>query len=144
MTLQQIKYVLTIAKAGSMNRAADMLYISQPSLSTAVHELENEIGINIFLRNRKGVVPTPEGEDFLMLARQMYQQYELLSDKYSASGKLKRKFGVSMQHYSFAVKAFVDTVKQFDTLNYEFAIRETKTLEVISDVGNMKSEIGIL
>ena len=100
MTLQQIKYVLTIAKIGSMTQAAEQLFISQPSLSTAVHELEKEVGITIFLRSGKGVVPTPEGEDFLMYARQVYQQYELLQEKYSAGGSVKRKFGVSMQHYS--------------------------------------------
>lgn len=144
MTLQQIKYVLTIAEVGSMNQAADRLFISQPSLSTAVHELEKEVGISIFLRSGRGVVPTPEGEDFLMYARQVYQQYELLQEKYCAGGNIKRKFGVSMQHYSFAVKAFVETVKKFDTLNYEFSVRETRTLDVINDVGTMKSEVGIL
>lgn len=144
MTLQQIKYVLTIAKIGSMNRAAEKLFISQPSLSAAVHELEKEVGITVFLRSGKGVVPTPEGEDFLMYARQVYQQYELLQEKYSAGGNIKRKFGVSMQHYSFAVKAFVETVKKFDTLNYEFSVRETRTMDVINDVGSMKSEVGIL
>lgn len=144
MTLQQLKYALTIAKIGSMNQAAEKLFISQPSLSAAIHELEKEVGISIFLRSGKGVVPTPEGEDFLMYARQVYQQYELLQEKYSAGGNIKRKFGVSMQHYSFAVKAFVETVKKFDTLNYEFSVRETRTMDVITDVGSMKSEIGIL
>lgn len=144
MTLQQIKYALEIAKVGSMNRAAEALFVSQPSLSSAIRELENEVGLCIFLRTGRGAEVTPEGEDFLMYARRVYQQYELLRDKYSAGGSAKRKFGVSTQHYSFAVKAFVETVKRYDTLNYEFAIRETKTAEVISDVGAMKSEIGIL
>lgn len=144
MTLQQIKYALEIAKVGSMNRAAEALFVSQPSLSSAIRELENEVGLCIFLRTGRGAEVTPEGEDFLMYARRVYQQYELLRDKYSAGGSAKRKFGVSTQHYSFAVKAFVETVKRYDTLNYEFAIRETKTAEVISDVGATKSEIGIL
>ncbi len=144
MTLHQIKYALTIAKTGSMNKAAETLFVSQPSLSAAIHELEKEVGIRIFFRTGRGAAPTPEGNEFLMYARQVYQQYELLRDKYSAGGGAKRKFGVSTQHYSFAVKAFVETVKQYDTLNYEFAIRETKTLEVISDVSGMKSEVGIL
>lgn len=144
MTLQQIRYALEIAKVRSMNRAAEELFVSQPSLSAAIRELEKEVGLRIFLRTGRGVAPTPEGEDFLMYARQVYQQYELLREKYSAGGGAKRKFGVSTQHYSFAVKAFVETVKRYDTLNYEFAIRETKTAEVISDVGSMKSEVGIL
>ncbi len=144
MTLQQIKYALTIAEAGSMNRAAEQLFISQPSLSSSIKELERETGITIFLRTSKGVVPTNEGSDFLMYARQVYQQYDLLTQKYSAQGGIKRKFGVSSQHYSFAVKAFVETVKKYDTLNFEFAMRETRTMDVINDVGTLKSEIGIL
>ena len=144
MTLQQIIYVLTISEAGSMNKAAESLFISQPSLTNAIKDLEKEVGISIFLRTSKGVTLTKEGEEFLMYARQLYQQYELIHEKYIETKNIKRKFGVSTQHYSFVVKAFVDTVKQFGTLNYEFAIRETKTFDVICDVGNFKSEIGLL
>lgn len=144
MTLQQIKYALVIADAGSMNRAADQLFLSQPSLSSSIKELEKEIGITIFLRTTKGVVPTNEGADFLSYARQVCQQYDVLTQKYSSRSGIKRKFGVSSQHYSFAVKAFVETVKKYDTLNFEFAMRETRTIDVISDVGTMKSEVGIL
>lgn len=144
MTLQQIKYALTIADTGSMNRAAELLYISQPTLSGAVKELEREIGIAIFLRTSKGVTATAEGAEFLSYARQLYQQYDLLTQKYSAHGSFKRKFGVSSQHYSFAVKAFVETVKKYGTLNFDFAMRETRTMDVITDVGSLKSEVGIL
>jgi len=144
MTLQQIKYALKISEIGSMNRAADELFITQSALSCAIRELETETGITIFLRTGKGVSPTPDGTEFLMYAARVYQQYELLREKYGKNGSVKRKFGVSAQHYSFAVKAFVEMVKRFDTLNFEFAIRETKTLEVISDVGGLKSEVGIL
>lgn len=127
-----------------MNKAAETLFISQPSLTNAVKDLEKEVGISIFLRTSRGVIPTWEGEEFLLYARQLYQQYELIHEKYIETKNIKRKFGVSTQHYSFVVKAFVDTVKQFGTLNYEFAIRETKTFDVICDVGNFKSEIGLL
>lgn len=144
MTLQQIKYALAIADIGSMNKAAEQMFISQPSLSSSIKELEKEIGINIFLRTGKGVTPTSEGEDFLIYARQVYQQYDILLQKYSEHKGLKRKFGVSSQHYSFAVKAFVETVKKYDTLNFEFAMRETRTADVITDVGSLRSEIGIL
>ena len=127
-----------------MNKAAETLFISQPSLTNAVKDLEKEVGISIFLRTSRGVIPTREGEEFLLYARQLYQQYELIHEKYIETKNIKRKFGASTQHYSFVVKAFVDTVKQFGTLNYEFAIRETKTFDVICDVGNFKSEIGLL
>lgn len=144
MTLQQIFYVITISDYASMNKAAEALFISQPTLTSAVRELENEVGITIFNRNGKGTFLTSEGEEFIIYARQLYQQYELINEKYSNPSNIKRKFGVSSQHYSFAVKAFVETVKQFDMQKYEFAMREVKTMDVINDVSSLKSEIGLL
>lgn len=143
MTLQQLHYAIVISETGSMNKAAERLYISQPSLTNAVKELENEIGITVFKRSGKGVSLTADGMEFLTYARQVYQQYETLSEKYSG-GKIKRKFGVSAQHYSFAVQAFVETVREYDTCDYEFAVRETNTADVVNDVASLKSEIGIL
>lgn len=144
MTLTQLKYVITIAEERSMNEAAKKLFIAQPSLSSAIKEVEDEIGITVFKRSNKGVIVTPEGEEFIGYARQVVEQYALLENKYIEKTKAKKKFGVSSQHYTFAVNAFVEMVKQFGMEEYEFAIRETKTYEVIEDVKNFKSEIGIL
>ena len=144
MTLQQLNYIITISEAGSINRAAEKLYVSQPSLTSAIKELEKELGIVLFNRTGRGVTLTAEGMDFLPYARQVYGQYLNLMEKYGKGGERKQKFGVSCQHYSFAVKAFVEMVKGYDVAKYEFAIRETKTLSVISDVASMRSEIGIL
>jgi hypothetical protein len=144
MTLQQLRYVIEVAKTGSMNVAAKQLFVSQPSLSMAIRELENDVHISIFERTTKGVVITAEGEEFLGYARQIINQVELLEDKYIEVGQIKKKFGVSAQHYSFAVKAFVEMVKGFDMDKYEFAIREARTHDVIHDVVTGKSEIGIL
>lgn len=144
MTLQQILYALTISECGSMNKAAEKMFLSQPSLTNAIRELEKEVGITIFRRSGKGTLATAEGEEFLTYARQLYQQYELLRGRYINPSEIKQKFGVSSQHYSFAVKAFVETVKLFDMQKYKFAIREEKTAEVISDVSTFKSEIGII
>ena len=144
MTLTQLKYVVTVAGEKSMNEAAKKLFISQPSLSTAIRELETEIGIEIFRRTSRGIVVTPKGEEFIGYARQVTEQCELIETKYVQKENVKRKFGVSMQHYTFAVNAFVKMVKQFGMEKYEFAVRETKTYEVIEDVKNFKSEIGIL
>ncbi len=143
MTLQQIRYVVTVAAKGSMNEAAGTLFVSQPSLSSAIRELESELGITIFDRTTRGVKLTAQGEEFLGYARQVLNQVELLEEKYIA-GESKKKFGVSTQHYSFAVKAFVEMVKGFDMNEYEFAIRETRTADVIGDVASGKSELGIL
>ena len=144
MTLQQIRYAITIAEIGSLNKAAEILYIAQPSLTGSMQELERELGITIFNRSGRGVTLTADGIEFLQYAKQIYSQYEDLIEKYKDPKTLKKKFGVSTQHYSFAVKAFVELVKSFDTSFYEFAIRETKTKDVINDVASMKSEIGIL
>ena len=144
MTIQQLNYVITITEMGSFNKASEVLYVSQPSLTGAVQELEKELGIQIFNRTRKGVTLTNDGLEFINHARQLYQQYEIILDKYGKGGTVKKKFGISTQHYSFAVKSFVEMVKNFNTAEYEFAIRETKTREVIEDVSSSKSEIGIL
>lgn len=143
MTLQQLKYAITIAKYNSMNKAAKELFISQPNISETVRALEDEIKIKIFRRTNKGIVITPEGEDFLSYARQVIDQYSLLETRYIEK-KFKTKFSVSMQHYTFAVKAFVEMVKYYDIQNYEFAVRETKTNEVIEDVSMGRSEIGVI
>ena len=144
MTLTQCKYAVTVAEAGSMNEAARLLFISQPSLSTAIRELEDETGTELFLRTNRGIALTPEGEEFIGYARMLLEQYELMESKYIAKEKTKKKFSVSMQHYTFAVSAFVELVKQFGMDEYEFAVHETKTYDVIDDVKNFRSEIGIL
>ena len=144
MTIQQLKYIITISENGSLNKAAEVLFITQPSLTSAVRELEKELGITLFNRGGKGVTLTNDGTEFLQYARQVGAQYDRLLEKYGRSGTLRKKFGISTQHYSFAVKSFVEMVKQFDTDEYEFAIRETKTSEVIEDVTTGKSEVGIL
>ena len=144
MTLQQLKYALVIAETGSMNKAAEQLYVSQPSLTSSIQDLEKETGIRIFNRSGRGVTVTNDGAEFLQYAHQVVGQFDILAEKYISKNSIKKKFGVSTQHYSFAVKAFVEMAKHFDTTEYEFAIRETKTAEIISDVIALRSEIGIL
>lgn len=144
MTLTQLNYFITIAEVKSINKAAEQLYVSQPSLTSAVRELEKELGITLFYRSGRGVTLTNDGSEFLLYARQLIGQYEAILEKYGKNGSLRKKFGVSTQHYSFAVKAFVDMAKEFDMSKYAFAIRETRTAEVIRDVSTMRSEIGIL
>ena len=144
MTLAQLRYAITVAGASSMNEAARKLFISQPSLSAAIKELEEEVGVELFKRINRGISVTLEGEEFIGYARQVVEQYNLIESKYILKENTKKKFGVSMQHYTFAVKAFVEMVKQFGMDEYEFEIHETKTYDVIEDVKNCKSEIGIL
>lgn len=144
MTLQQLKYVVMIAEKGTISEAAQALFISQPSLTNAVRELEKELQITIFHRTNKGIVVSNEGDEFLGYARQILQQTNLLEEKYMGTNKQKQKFSVSTQHYSFAVNAFVDMIKQYDSQSYNFSLRETQTYEIIEDVSRLRSEIGIL
>lgn len=144
MTLQQLRYAIGIAESPSFNKAAERLYVSQPSLTAAIHDLEDELGITIFNRTSRGVSLTSEGEEFIAYAKDFYRHYESILGLYGKNGKRRKRFSVSTQHYSFAVKSFVEMVKKFDSDEYDFAINETKTREVISDVSNFKSEIGIL
>ena len=144
MTLQQLHYAITISEAGSLNKAAETLYVAQPSLSSAIQELEKELGITIFHRSGRGVTLTNDGAEFISYARQLYAQYEGMLEKYGKSGNIKKKFGISLQHYTFAVKAFVEMTRSFDPAEYEFAVRETTTRDVITDVSTLRSEIGII
>lgn len=144
MTLQQLKYAITIADSKSMNEAAKKPFISQPSLSSSIHDLEEEIGTELFIRNNRGVVPTPDGLEFIGYARQVVEQYRLIEDRYVDKKEIKKKFSVSTQHYTFAVKAFVELVKKIGMDEYECAVHETKTYDVIQDVKTFQSEIGIL
>ena len=144
MTLAQLKYAITVAGTSSMNEAAKKLFISQPSLSASIKDLEEEVGVEIFKRTNRGISVTPKGEEFIGYAKQVVEQYDLIESKYILKENTKKKFGVSMQHYTFAVNAFVEMVKQFGMDEYEFEVRETKTYDVIEDVKNYKSEIGIL
>lgn len=144
MTLQQLRYAVTVAEHCSMNDAAKELFISQPSLSNAIKDLEKEVGISIFTRTNKGITVSSEGAEFLGYARQVMEQTSLLEERYMGGTSRKVKFSVSTQHYSFAVNAFVDLIKDCGFDNYDFQLRETRTYEIIEDVNNMNSEIGIL
>ena len=144
MTIAQLRYVITVAGSNSMNEAAKKLYISQPSLSANIKELEEETGIELFIRSNRGIALTPQGEEFIGYARQVVEQYELMEQKYITGEQQKKHFAVSAQHYSFAVDAFVQMVKTFGMDEYDFAMYETRTYDVIQDVKNFKSEIGIL
>lgn len=144
MTLQQLKYILDIAQCNSITKASEKLFISQPSLSASLKEVEKEIGFAIFTRNNRGLTLTAEGSDFLSYAQQVVLQYSLLEDCYLHKKNSKKRFGISTQHYSFAVKSFIQLLNSNDIECYDFSIKETKTHEVIDDVVQLRSEIGIL
>lgn len=144
MTLQQLTYLVTVADCGNITEAAEKLFISQPSLSAAIHNLEKEMGVTAFVRSNKGVTITREGEELLSYARMLLEQADNMKEHFGNGEKRTPKFSVSCQHYSFAVNAFVDLIKKYDAEQYSFIIRETQTGEIIDDVANGKSEVGVI
>lgn len=144
MTLQQLRYVIAVAESKSISEAAEKVFISQPSLTQAVHLLEDEMHVQIFSRTNKGIEITKEGEVFLGYARQVAEQADLLEETYAGKKSQAPFLCVSCQHYSFAVNAMVDVIKQFGGEKYNYTLRETQTFEIIEDVSRLKSEIGIL
>ena len=144
MKLQQLRYVVKVAECGSITEASRRLFVSQPSITASIRDLENEMGVHIFERTNKGVIVSEEGETFLGYARQVLDQADLLEGKYKGASEQVPHFSVSCQHYSFAVNAFVDLIKQYGQEEYDFSLRETQTYEIIEDVARLRSEIGIL
>lgn len=144
MTLQQLRYIITIVNCGSISEAAKQLYITQPSLSNAVKELELEYGVSIFNRTSKGITLSSDGSEFLSYARQILEQTDLMEQHYLNKKPLKRICSISTQHYAFAVNAFVNLVSRQENDEYEFTLREARTHEIIEDVKNFRSELGIL
>lgn len=144
MKLQQLRYVVKVAECGSITEASRRLFVSQPSVTASIRDLENEMGVHIFERTNKGVIVSEEGETFLGYARQVLDQADLLEGKYKGTSEQVPHFSVSCQHYSFAVNAFVDVIREFDAARYDFTLREEQTHEIIEDVAHMKSELGVL
>ena len=144
MKLQQLRYVVKVAECGSITEASRRLFVSQPSVTASIRDLENEMGVHIFERTNKGVIVSEEGETFLGYARQVLDQADLLEGKYKGTSEQVPHFSVSCQHYSFAVNAFVDVIREFDAARYDLTLREEQTHEIIEDVAHMKSELGIL
>ena len=144
MTLQQLKYAVTVAECGTISAAAEKLFISQPSLTAAIRELESEMGVTIFSRTNRGVIVSREGEEFLGYARQILSQAQLLQERFSGREQGEKRFAVSSQHFNFTVLAFSRLVQNFRGPRYSFHFRETTTYEVLEDVSQLRSEVGIL
>lgn len=144
MTLQKLRYFVAVVNAGSLSEAAKRLFVTQPSLSQSMRELEEEVGVSLFARTNKGVALSPEGAEFLSYARQVTEQADLLDERYKSAAPPKGRFGVSTQHYAFVVDAFVRLARRYGTSEYEFTIRDARTHDILEDVRAQKSEIGVL
>lgn len=144
ITLQQLRYFVEVAAEGSISGAADLLYVSQPTMSAALKDLESRVGSTLFVRSTRGVWLTEDGTEFLGYARQVLEQAELLEQRYLGRAPSRRLLAVSTQHYSFVVDAFARMVKASDAAEYAFSLRETRTWDIIEDVRTLRSELGVL
>lgn len=144
MRIQQLAYLDKIVETGSINEAAKQLFLTQPSLSNAIKELETELGIQLLIRSKIGVSLTEEGREFMLYARQILDQVQLLENRYQHQPKRKQNFSVSAQHYAFVVHAFVELIHSVDATEYQFTLRETETQNILDDLTHFKSELGIL
>ncbi|RXZ80881.1 LysR family transcriptional regulator [Paenibacillaceae bacterium] len=145
MTFQQMKYIVEIARCGSINRAASKLYVSQSSISSALKELEAELNITIFKRSNQGVELTPEGRQFLSYATSLLERKEYIENLYTSPYvEPEVQFSVSTQRYPFAVDAFVSLVNQMNNPRFNFTIRETSMDKVIDDVYTSLSDLGVI
>lgn len=144
MRIQQLEYLERIVEAGSINEAAKRLFLTQPSLSNAVKELENEMGIQIFQRSSGGISLTAEGREFMTYSKQILDQVNLMNERYKNGQQRKQSFSVSAQHYAFVVHAFVELIKSVNANEYQFTLRETETQNIFNELAQFKSELGIL
>ncbi|MGI6095902.1 MAG: LysR family transcriptional regulator [Lachnospiraceae bacterium] len=146
MTLQQLRYTLTIAQYGSFNEAAKALFVSQPNLSSSIRELEKELGITLFHRSNKGAALTADGQEFLGYTRQIMDRVTLLENRYDPLHQSVQtlSFSVSSQHYHFAYRAFTRLIRQLDSPYYNLALHESRTMDIAKDITNGKSELGFL
>jgi DNA-binding transcriptional LysR family regulator len=144
MTLQQLRYLIAISEHGSINAAAQNLYVSQSNLSTAIKELERELGITIFTRSNRGVTLTNDGTELLGYARQVIEQADMMEARYARGRTEYMRLAVSTQHYYFSLQAFINVAEGCASSKYDFILRECATSQIIDDVRTFRSDIGIL
>lgn len=144
ISLQQMRYMLTIAETGSLVAASRVLSISQPSLSEAVSVVERELGFSVFTRGNTGATPTKEGLEFLGRARRVVQQMDNLERRYGGNQPEGIRFAVSSHHFTFVERAFLDVMQQVDAGRYDLMLNETQTQQIIEDVANCESDMGVM
>ena len=144
MTLQNLRYVVEVANSRSFSKAAQSLFMTQSALSTAIRDVERELGIAIFRRTNRGVALTPDGEDCLKHCKEIIERADYLSIRYQSRNALRTYFSVSAQHLPFAARAFNALLETLDASGYDVAIRETETSHILHDVSTERSEVGVV
>lgn len=143
MTFKQLEYVLAIAKCGSLSQAAAQLYISQPALSEAIQNLEDELGFSIFSRSHVGMSLTSEGEAFIADSQSVVEQMAYIEHRYTMQKGKRHHFSVSSTHFYFTQTAFVQLTKGLQD-RYTLRYLDSRKLDVLDEVACGISEIGVL
>jgi len=145
MNLLHLKYAVEVERARSITKAAENLYMVQPNLSRAIKELEESIGITIFRRTSKGIVPTPQGEEFLSYARNILEQVEEIESLYKKDDKEKITFNISIPRASYITHAFIKLVAGMDlSKDMEINYKETNSLRAINNIVQGNYTLGII
>lgn len=145
MNILHLKYAAEIAKTGSLNKAAENLYMGQPNLSRAIRELESSLGITIFERSSRGMVATPEGEEFLQYAEKILAQIDAVESMYKSGGQKRQRFSISVPRASYIAEAFAEFSKSLDqTHPAEIFYKETNAMRAIKNILESSYKLGII
>lgn len=145
MNILYLKYAVEIEKSGSLNKAAEHLYMGQPNLSRAIKELESALGITIFVRSAKGMSTTPEGNEFLQNAKKILSEIDSLENMYKSGKKTKQKFSISVPRACYISEAFSQFSKLIDPESpAELFYNETNSLHVIKNITENDYKLGII
>ena len=143
MNIQQLRYVVAIANSGTFREAAEKMYVSQPSLSISVRDLEKELGFKIFRRTSSGTFLTRRGMEFYEKAQELVKGFDVFQNQYANPEEEKKEFSISSQHYDF----LPPLITQFSVLypeNKDFRIFESTTVQILDEVAQGHSELGII
>lgn len=143
MNIQQLRYVVAIANSGTFREAAEKMYVSQPSLSISVRDLEKELGFKIFRRTSSGTFLTRRGMEFYEKAQELVKGFDIFQNQYANPEEEKDEFSVASQHYDFlppTITAFSERYPDYKN----FRIFESTTVQILDEVAQGHSEIGII
>lgn len=144
MNLLHMKHAVEVAKAGSLGKASEALLIAVPNISRSIKELETDLGIIIFERTSKGMILTPEGEEFINYAKEILDQIDEVEKFYKSGSPKKQKFSISVPRASYIAEAFAEFSKSLTRDAAEIFYRETNAQRAIQNILNHDYKLGII
>lgn len=144
MNILHMKYAVEVAKIGSLNKAAEKLYVALPNISRSIKELESDLGITVFDRTAKGMVLTPDGEEFIYRAKEILKQIEQVESMYKGGSAKKQKFSISVPRACYISDAFAEFTKTLSRDACEIFYKETNSQRTINNILNHDYKLGII